>query len=359
MTIYVVLVVADEFLEKYEAGDALVWAELYHHPIRVPFRALNDPIVHLPNRTITEDLPSDLIVTSPNMDFIPALRYDLSDVWIRADGRYGVHDFTLYPQWYFEGTYYLPFIPRKPPADVLKDHEYALAWYDPRPEDFRLEGRGEGGEVEVGRFRQDLVDAFLVMRKKLSEKVDDLAHELKPQPGELNEMRHSQRGMIFASVILDCAPQNKIMTLLTATSFQRHFLETLACYTYFKDFVPRKFTGSVEPHPVDKRLMGTLTASLQVAQEMHQLGVPVWLIRRPFAISRFMNVGSEVYLREPEFEMRILAGTVRVHHGGPSAVRNRVCQALRIKSIRIDHSAYKEVQSGDDCAPVAGLMPGI
>jgi hypothetical protein len=106
--------------------------------------------------------------------------------------------------------------------------------------------------------------------------------------------------------------------------------------------------------------MGTFTCSLRVAQDMHQLGVPVWLVRRPVGISKNMNVGSEVYLRDPDLHCvkTIFAGTIRVHHGPPTAVRNRVCQALRIESIRIDHSAYHGMKAGDDFAPVAGLMPG-
>ncbi len=188
--------------------------------------------------------------------------------------------------------------------------------------------------------------------------VDELVNEL--DCSQVNEMRHSQRGMLFASVILTFAPQDPLMTLLTVTSFQRHFLETLACYTYFKDFAPRRLTGNVDPHPVDLRLMGTFTCSLRVAQDMHQLGVPVWLVRRPVGISKNMNVGSEVYPRDPDPHCvkTIFAGTIRVHHGPPTAVRNRVCQALRIESIRIDHSTYHGMKAGDDFAPVAGLMPG-
>jgi len=169
-----------------------------------------------------------------------------------------------------------------------------------------------------------------------------------------------RRGMHFASLALLIAPQSFLMTLLTITSFQRHFLETLACYTYFKVYVPLKLSGDTKVHRANYLLMGTFTCSLQVAQEMHQLRVPVWLIQRPAGISKFMNVGSEVHERAPDAHCDpvVFAGTVRVHFGPPSTVRNRVCQALRIKNIQIPHSAYKDMQSGDDFAPVAGLMPG-
>ena len=73
-----------------------------------------------------------------------------------------------------------------------------------------------------------------------------------------------------------------------------------------------------------------------------------------------MNVGLEVHKRAPDAHCDpvIFTGTVRVHFRPPSAIQNRVCQALRMKNINIPHSAYNDMQSGDDFAPVAGLMPG-
>jgi len=349
---FVMLVFAHKRVEKYEAGDALVWTELDGYPC-MPFRALEGPAFGLFNPNNPQ--PTGLFMTSPNMDFIPSIIHNTNQVWIRQNGRYFVHDFTLYPQWYFEGTYYMPFVFRRPSVDALDAHEYALAWYDLKQQDFQREGRGD---VQVGKLRQDLIDGLKAMRLKLSDLVNLLVKEL--DPSQVNEMRHSQRGMWFASIALDIAAQDNLMTLLTFTSFQRHFLETLACYTYFKEFAPRRFTGNVDPHPVDLRLMGTFTCSLQVAQDMHQLGVPFWLVRRPVGISKNMNVGSNVNLRDPDEHCvrTIFAGTIRAHNGPPTAVRNRVCQTLRIENIQIDHSAYHGMKAGDDFAPVAGLMPG-
>ena len=50
-------------------------------------------------------------------------------------------------------------------------------------------------------------------------------------------------------------------------------------------------------------------------------------------------------------------GTICVFSRKPSAIRNRVCQALRLKNINLPHSAY-EMQPGDDHQPVVALMPG-
>jgi hypothetical protein len=291
------------------------------------------------------------------MDYIPDFTRDYLDVWIREDGRYFVHDFTLYPQWYFEGTYYMPFVTRRPSDEDLEGHEYALAWYDIRDRDFCREG--EAG-AQVGRLRKDLVAGFTAMRKALSVKVDELVGRGDLQEFQLREMLHSKRGMHFAQVALDCAPQDYLMTLLTTTSFQRHFLETLACYTYFTKYYPRTLSNIFTNHPVDLSLMGTITSSLDVAIQLNQLGVPVWLVRPPEAISKTMNVESHVFNRTIDLSRlvpRVYPGTVCVFSGRPSAVRNRVCQALRLKNIQIPHSAY-EMQPGDDYQPTVALMPG-
>jgi len=139
------LAVTDESLEKYEAGDALVWSEI-SWSTRVPPRSLEHAALE---NMLENPRPTGLFITLPNVDFIPSNRYDDNTVWIRCNGRYYVHDFMLYPQWYFEGTYYLPFVLRRPPAHALEIHEWALAWYDFSPKDFVREGTGD---IELGKL---------------------------------------------------------------------------------------------------------------------------------------------------------------------------------------------------------------
>ena len=214
--------------------------------------------------------------------------------------------------------------------------------------------------MQVGMLRKDLVAAFSDIRKRLASKLDEVIAQGGWGEIQLREMRHSQRGMHFALVALQCAPQDFLMTLLTATSFQRHFLEALACHTYLMKYLPRKLSGDFGIHPVDPSLMGTITSRLDVAMELNQLGVPVWLVRPPEAISKSMNIESCVYSRDIDKEHvveRRYPGTVCAFYGYPSAIRNRVCQALRIRNIELPHSAY-EMQPGDDHQPTAALMPG-
>ena len=335
----------------FEGGDALSWMEV--DILCFPSGVLNRRIPPVDRRLV----PDGLFITSLNMDYILDFSRDFCDVWICQDGRYYVHDFTLYPQWYFEGMYYMPFMSRKPSAEELEGHKYALAWYNIKPQDFCKE---QGAAVEVGVLRSDLVVDFIAMRKALSQKVDELAAVGGWDETQLREMRHSQRGMQFASIALECTPQDFLMMLLTTTSFQRHFLETLACYTYLTKYLPHKLSGDFTIHPVDPSLMGTITSSLDVVIDLNQLGVPMWLVRPPEAISKSMNVESCIFMRSIDLEcvvQRKYPGTICVFSGRASTIRNRVCQALRLKNINLPHGTY-EMQLGDDHQPTVALMPG-
>jgi len=287
------------------------------------------------------------------MESIPDITLDKGLVRVGIDGRYYMHDFTGFPQWYFKGTYYMPFTQRRPSPENLPTHEYHLAWYNIQPRDFKTESKG----VEIGLLGDELIEGFMAMRMSLAAKVTQFIAQETLEEIRYNEMKHSMRGMQFASLALKHAPQDYLMTLLMVTSFQRHFLETLACYTYLSVYLPRRV--DTKSHPVDPTLMGTITSDLLVAQEMKDLGVPVWLVRRTDMISRTMNVCMEVAWRGPTAEealAEVYPGSVVVFKGRPSTIRNRACQALQISNIRIPHSAYA-MQPGDDFHG-SGPMPG-
>ena len=121
----------------FNAMDAFSWHEYRQSylPYRIP--GYITPVMTLP-KDHSGKLPEETVfVTSPNTTFIPDLiGRDQPAVIIREDGRFGPADFTVFPQWHFPSTYYLPFVRRKPGPDALKSHPYRLMWYDMTPADF-------------------------------------------------------------------------------------------------------------------------------------------------------------------------------------------------------------------------------
>ncbi|PPQ86902.1 hypothetical protein CVT26_007917, partial [Gymnopilus dilepis] len=194
--------------------------------------------------------PRFYFITSANMTWIPETMDDTTKVYVRKDGRYGTHDFTQWPQWFFEGTWYYPYVMRKPDEYDMPEHPYRLLWYNLKPEDFVKE---PGAVSEIGMIRQDLMDQLVALKLALNEKVQqcmaDNGFTLRSE--EFRPIHHSNKGQRFANIALGCAPQSWLMTLLTFTSFQRHSLEVLALLDYYSKWKAVEESIDGTPRPVD------------------------------------------------------------------------------------------------------------
>lgn len=324
-------------------GDALVIAEFFNHwGYIVP----SLPIPESGTDPNGRPIPTHYIVTSPNMGFIPDITKGRFNVQVYEDGRYGLADFTICPQWYFQGTYYLPYVRRRP--ENLQDHELALIWYDLKTSDFVVE---KGGLfANLGRVKPELVDKLIVLRRSLAAKIKLLESDTRFSGVERAELLYSKQAMQFASIILQCAPQSFELTLLTLTGFQRHFLEALACYEYltiYRDLDCSDIDQGDCSIGADNSLIGTFTSSLEIAEKMYRQRVPVWLVRPPAHVLTTTTIVAHIYPQLIEnLKPNFLPNSQPVYKGHASAVRNRACQALKVGNIQLGHGAYT-VQPGD------------
>lgn len=168
-----------------------------------------------------------------------------------------------------------------------------------------------------------------------------LIHNRQMSDIQARELRHCSRALQYSSITLETAPQDYLFTLLNLTSFQRLFLETLACYDYFTIWEERK--RSTTSLPLDMSIMGAFTCNTEQAEEFNQIGVPVWIVRHCSQLTRTMKVGIPVFARDPDG--CVLAPHPRagsVYKGHPSAVRNRICQGLRLQQVKLGHAAYEQ-----------------
>ena len=134
------------------------------------------------------------------------------------------------------------------------------------------------------------------------------------------------------------------------TSFQRYFLETLACYEFLTYWKNLQLNDDDEPQPV-AHVVGTFTVDIELAIKLFHQGVPVWLVRHPqnFPLSTtILNLVAPTF--EP-MELEFLEGSTPLWSGDASAFHNRVCQFLWIASIRLGHAAYK--------VPVGHFLPVV
>ena len=318
------------------ATDGLAACELTHYP-RYKVPGLEPIYVNLENRDDKGNgIPQQYFITSPNMTTIPDITKDPAVVRVRRDGRFATADFTLFPQWYTSGTYYLPYVRKK----TLDDKDpYASIWYDVTKKDFVLEnGSNVGG---MGRLSESLALLWTKLRKDLMAKIRIEVASGKHSTQELKELLFCERGMQFALITLICAPQTYEAVLLTATLFQRYFLETLACYEYLTYWKDLRANPIDEPRGV-AHVIGTLTVEVELAVEFYDKGIPVWLVRRPSEFPLSTVIINLVYPTLEPMVFDFLDGSVALWSGPAGAVRNRICQSLRMANVRLGHSVHQQ-----------------
>ena len=325
-------------------GDALAICELdsMHYPLMS--MGLDQPILHPGDDTVL--VPKTFFLSSPNSSTLPNIAQDGQRVYIRTNGRFWTHDYTLWPHWYFPGTWYLCFVRRRPLDDELVHHSLHMIWYDLQPYDYVRE---PGSIADVVRIPGPMVEELMVLRKELSDKIDDLiAQRPADQLSTFRDLRFAQNGMRMTSVLLSFAAQTRMMTLLNFTTFQRFYLEALAIYEYFTKWEPLKLTLGDTPLPVDDSIIGLVTADLLIAQEHYHLGVPVWLVRRAAQMT------TDVIVREvvtpctnfPGMVREIYEGSICVFESWPTPLRNRVSVSLCVANIEIGPQT-RELHPGD------------
>lgn len=327
------------------AGDAFSLAEVPYPPYSLRDLGLA-PAPLLPSGTFA---PTKLFITSPNADSIPDISRDSMVVHVRKDGRFYTHDFTLFPQHYFPNHPHLPFI-RVKPSQSQPPHPLALIWYDLQHRDFVPEENSVAGLV---RLRGDIVDKFIYLRQELSIKVNALVHSRGGDPARFRDIRHTQRGMINTSVCLRCAPQSPYMTLLTATSFQRYYLETLAWEFY--DKWDSQMVSPPEDVQVDYSIMGAWTCNLDTAETFRQAGIPVWLVRGPHQVTSSLKVANIVPAILPSMVEDVYPNTAIIFTSPPTPFRNRVSLCLRVAGVEIGPSA-REYYPNDPTQLAAGML---
>jgi hypothetical protein len=322
------------------ATDALSWHEFFNTNLVGGVPGLSSqlrPSARTGN-VPAELVPDHLIITSPNMLVIPDISKDNGTVRVREDGRFYYHDFTLTPQWYFDDTFHLPYVLKKPSAAKLPTHKYRVIWHDLKESDWVKE---DGAAVrDRGRIRQDLVDECAVVRKELHKDVVKLAKSGTIDRIQLRQLMTSNEHMQYTLMSLETGCQDWLSTLLTFTLFQRFFLETLAVYDHFTKWLDRTMAGE-EYHPVDETIMGAVTCDVVAAQKMFARGVPVWLVRSPSEISP----RHVFYLKT--WPSDLTDGMCKTKYPGALIVfecvatplRNRVIQRLQISNIPLSSAA--------------------
>jgi hypothetical protein len=197
-----------------------------------------------------------MVITSPNMDFVPDLRhYQDEEVKARADGRFGLIDPFQWPQMYSARHWWSVAIPRPRTVSQIE-----MAWFTPTPTDFV-----SLPDADVGHLSPQIID-----------KLDHLVVTIRYRRATLPSSKHDEMATFFATRlynsfdILCRQPFTFRDILLMTTSMQRRFLDAYALFEYLEIAEPRITQGKTM-NPLLDTWMGAFTTDVNLANEWYKV----------------------------------------------------------------------------------------
>ncbi|RDX48534.1 hypothetical protein OH76DRAFT_1557072 [Lentinus brumalis] len=235
-----------------------------------------------------DDWPK-LLVTSPNVTYIPKIMDGHVSLCMLSDGTYGPLDPTCWPQICdCEFAYFAAVQKIVPP-----DHRHSALWRRPTSNDvWPLEDNPAHGYLT-----EDFMAPLAKLTKELTSKVR--AHiSLDPSPPHAHLRFHEK-------VVVDIC---KFMPMNASTLrdhevqlgiFRRHWLLAMA-YMLYCDMTFASYEASSEPLPVRTDLMGAWTSDPEAVIQLYKRGIPVWYVRKSFrGESPGTSTGREVPFTPP------------------------------------------------------------
>ena len=269
---------SDDSLAEFTAYDALSLSEL-NEAYTAPNSDPTPPPYLEPGQTI----PKRMIVTSPNMCWMPFISLLPRPVRARADGRFAWADFTVCPQWFIESQWHLPFVRARPPEATIKNHELSFCWWDLGDNHF-VEAKGSAFR-DLGTLREDIADSLRNEARKLQ-----LACR------QINQLKDYGRLFYLANKTVDAALQLKFCTfskrdlVYRIAGFQRVYLETLAMFDWHTKWAFRLNDPTGKIHEVDESIMGAITDNPECIAMLYRVGAPGWYVRPPANLSTNMII---------------------------------------------------------------------
>ncbi|KAF9230023.1 hypothetical protein BU15DRAFT_84156 [Melanogaster broomeanus] len=255
------------------------------HPIRVYNALLStiapfNPVPSAPLRALDalslfqED---EVVITSPNMTFIPKPFLNSSELRAFKDGRYGVQDVFQWPQLYSDKYPYSTCIPRREWLNLEPCH---LLWWTPKPSDFVKEA---GTMWEVGRLPEGHRAAFTELHDYIHDQLSQHAHYLDNDLRNLMKPAATLRTLKQALERLHYHPLTFRELTLQVAEFQRTALDILAYGFYAR-------AKAKQNSKVRLTLMGAFTSTPHNCQRLFDMGIPVWFIRHRSEIPSEMRI---------------------------------------------------------------------
>ncbi|TFK78069.1 hypothetical protein K466DRAFT_443812, partial [Polyporus arcularius HHB13444] len=206
--------------------------------------------------------------TTPNADYVPKFAVAHSEITTFADGRWGYHEYSRWPQQFSRDDIHLVCIPRQPGRDWRGPA--AILWRTFLVSDWKL---AECGVPGVGRLKPDLA-AQLDAAARAAFAEYDLIEEVPPEC-----QRTARFLMLCVRHTLDRlrgSPAAPTIIISLAAHVQRLVLEFWGLLNWIRDVRDVVKNGEdYRTRPWD--MLGAHTPDQSEAWRLHYAGIPVWL----------------------------------------------------------------------------------
>ncbi|KAH6869853.1 hypothetical protein BKA70DRAFT_1242222 [Coprinopsis sp. MPI-PUGE-AT-0042] len=266
------------------------------------------------------------VVTSPNMSSIPECKLGSRQVHMYTDGHFGINDRSRHPQFYCAGFEFYATIP-------TRSEDLARLWWTPTRQD-TLPVAGNSTSIDLVKLKPDVLLDMKRINLDCRCEVADTCTGSKYNTLPLLLLTHAHQcheRLAWGMTLKD--------TIATVADWQRACLDLHGWLNYVNRFQPRSLALKTQTHPVDRHVMGAFTHHVEVAQQLFQMGIPVYLITCSIHIPARINVApnarQETMVANPDIQalQRIGCNIPDLTDGSPvGAVRLAAFQAAKASS---------------------------
>ncbi|THH19353.1 hypothetical protein EUX98_g8793 [Antrodiella citrinella] len=255
-------------VSRWDSEDAI--------PFSIPsFTPLPERLKYCDAQTALITYDEKYIVTTPNMPWVPSPVMGKITVQMCNDGRFGLVDPLQHPQLFSSRYPFLAAIPTKPtnPLDPL-----CVIWRRATRHYFECTVPGSGLGRLNASFAQKLADALDALIQRIAADVEACR--------DVRLKANCARAVHAVERLESVATYRD--TVRKTTCVQRYYLYLTAYVTWYFDLRRREARMRIgETHiPMDGGLVGAVTTREDEVQELYRLGVPVWYLQRPEAITK-------------------------------------------------------------------------
>lgn len=212
------------------------------------------------------------VFTSPNLSEIPFVEVSPTPLYARADGRFGLEDYVVWPQSYSEAYPWAPCVLRKPAPDVLEAHPHWFLWEDLTASDWVAPPGASWQKTGVLR------DCFLRIFRREMQPIMSRALEAGRDVALPAYVVVAVHALTATLARLQDLPMSYRDLILQFTQAQRLALDLLAMEAYH-GYIFARMTQRQKVYPLRAEFIGCHTVNPTTVENMFHAGIPVVYIR--------------------------------------------------------------------------------